>query len=157
MKYYLHVWKNAFNFKGRARRKEFWMFQLFDVTILLLLWYCIEELYSILAPCLFYAYFILGLIPRLALIVRRLHDIGKTGKYALLAMLNLLLFVEIIPRFKSMVRIFQYSRNTQNEFYSQVFLNLFYLVLFISCVIMLEFFLKQGQRGRNKYGENPKA
>ena len=31
MKWYLKVWKQYADFKGRARRKEFWMFVLFNM------------------------------------------------------------------------------------------------------------------------------
>lgn len=86
MEYYISCLKNYAKFSGRARRKEYWMFALINGLICLILNIPVfvatimglDSLSSI-----FYAvYFIYCLavaIPGLAVAVRRLHDVGKSG------------------------------------------------------------------------------
>ena len=93
MKSYLKVFtENYANFQGRARRQEYWMFVLFQIIIfilLLLLGSVLEEFLDINVFGFFISIFGLGtLIPWLAVNVRRLHDIGKSGTY---------IFVNFIP------------------------------------------------------------
>ena len=86
MNWYLKVLKQYADFNGRARRQEYWMFALFNIIIivaLVLLSLMIgsstssEDLMSI--PILIYY---LGIIiPSIAVAVRRLHDINKSGGY----------------------------------------------------------------------------
>ena len=71
---YKSFWMNYANFKGRATRGEYWWVVLANVIIGLLLG-CFGELGTTLTS----AYTIITLVPGLALIVRRLHDINKSG------------------------------------------------------------------------------
>ena len=80
-----------FDFKGRARRSEYWYFFLFIILGSVLLAF-IEGLYSGLTGQLnvdesIFAnifYLLIG-IPSLAVSVRRLHDIGRTGWWVLIS------------------------------------------------------------------------
>jgi len=83
MNWYLKVLKNYFNFSGRARRKEYWMFALFQF-IFAIVAIVIENVLGLAMKDVgcgpFYSLLILGtFIPSLAVTVRRLHDIGKIG------------------------------------------------------------------------------
>lgn len=91
MKYYLKALKNYALFSGRARRKEFWMFVLFNmlfsfaaVLIDNLIGTANEELgYGII-----YGLYVLAvLIPGISLTVRRLHDVGKSGWFYFIALI----------------------------------------------------------------------
>ena len=91
MKYYLHVLKNFANFNGRARRKEYWMYILFYYLILMLLVF-LDNLFKITinefipyGP-LTIVYLLFSMIPTLAVAVRRLHDIGKSGWWMLISL-----------------------------------------------------------------------
>lgn len=92
MNWYLKVLKNYANFNGRARRKEYWMFFLFNmlfafVTMLLdnMLGIAMSETgYG----AIYIAYMLAVIIPSLGVGVRRLHDIGKSGYW---------LFISFIP------------------------------------------------------------
>ncbi|MEI6352914.1 MAG: DUF805 domain-containing protein [Candidatus Nomurabacteria bacterium] len=77
MNHYISAFKNYSKFTGRANREEFWYFMLFDALIIvtLLLLIMVHGLFSI--PYLIYAIGVL--IPKLAIFVRRLHDINKSG------------------------------------------------------------------------------
>jgi uncharacterized membrane protein YhaH (DUF805 family) len=77
MKWYLKVLRQYFDFKGRARRKEYWMFVLFNIVFSL-----VASLFGILAVIYGVALF----IPGLAVSVRRLHDVGKSGWWLLISL-----------------------------------------------------------------------
>jgi uncharacterized membrane protein YhaH (DUF805 family) len=87
MYWYLKVLKQYAVFSGRARRKEFWMFCLFNVIFFIvamlldnILGLAIEELgYGPISVL-----YILGVyIPSLAVTARRLHDIEYSGWWQL--------------------------------------------------------------------------
>ena len=71
------------NFKGRASRSEFWFFYLF-----LIIAYAILISLAAISLTLFvwvFGIFALGMtIPSLAVTVRRLHDVNKSGWFVLL-------------------------------------------------------------------------
>jgi uncharacterized membrane protein YhaH (DUF805 family) len=83
--WYLKVLKNYVGFSGRARRKEFWMFTLFNLII----YFALSILSNVLeSTALYYvalAYGLATLLPALAAAVRRLHDTGKSGAWYFIA------------------------------------------------------------------------
>ncbi|WP_018883839.1 DUF805 domain-containing protein [Paenibacillus massiliensis] len=83
MEWYLKVLKNYVGFSGRARRKEYWMFALFNAIAVLVL-AIIGQLIGI-ELLLVYLYSLAVMLPSLAVIIRRLHDIGKSGWWYLLS------------------------------------------------------------------------
>ena len=90
MKWYLMVLKNYANFNGRARRKEFWMFLLFNTIVSMIL---AGIGVAVDFPLLSSIYSIAVLIPSIAVGVRRMHDVGKSGWYYLIPFYNLYLMV----------------------------------------------------------------
>lgn len=91
MNWYLKVLQNYAGFEGRARRKEYWMFFLFNMLIGygMLILATVAEL-----PVLMFAtmlYFLGVFIPSLALAIRRMHDVGKSGWYILVPIYSLIL------------------------------------------------------------------
>lgn len=88
MNWYLHVLKNYFVFKGRSRRKEYWMFVLYNFIISLGL--AILEIVLSIPMVLtgFYTLFIF--IPSLTLTIRRFHDIGKSAWWVLICFVPLI-------------------------------------------------------------------
>ncbi len=81
-------------FSGRARRKEYWMFLLFHIIIIIALG-VIESIVgtnSVIA--LFYMLAIL--LPGLAVTVRRLHDSGKSGWWLLIGLVPLIGIVILV-------------------------------------------------------------
>lgn len=78
--YYFNAFRNYVNFKGRARRSEYWYFVLTHVIAYIALTVIGALLNGEdLALGLFLLYAIGSLLPMLAVTVRRLHDIGKSG------------------------------------------------------------------------------
>ncbi|UZJ79356.1 DUF805 domain-containing protein [Fictibacillus sp. KU28468] len=88
MNWYLKVFKNYIGFKGRARRKEYWMFTLFNLILLLIL--NIIEKAAHLEEMLTGIYSFIVLIPSLAVGARRLHDTGRSGWWQLLNLIPLI-------------------------------------------------------------------
>jgi uncharacterized membrane protein YhaH (DUF805 family) len=83
------VLTNYAGFTGRSARPEFWWFQLFGVIV--------STVFNVLSGGNSSSFFgIVGtlaalalLVPSLAVGVRRLHDIGRSGWYLLLALIPL--------------------------------------------------------------------
>lgn len=94
MEWYLGVMKKYALFSGRARRKEYWMFCLFN----LLFGIAAMVLDNVLGIAMggvgygaIYCLYMLGtLIPCLAVSFRRLHDTGRSGWFLLLALIPLI-------------------------------------------------------------------
>ncbi|GIP57570.1 DUF805 domain-containing protein [Paenibacillus sp. FSL W8-0186] len=87
MEWYLKVLKNYVGFEGRARRKEYWMFILFNMIVSLVLGF-IGRLIG-LDTILSYIYSLAVLLPSLAVAMRRLHDTGRSGWMILLSFIPL--------------------------------------------------------------------
>ncbi len=77
MNWYLDVLKKYAVFNGRARRKEYWMFILFNILFFILAVIIDSALTDIYI--VFTIYLVAMIIPTISVIVRRLHDIGKSG------------------------------------------------------------------------------
>lgn len=99
MNYYLVVLKKYAVFSGRARRAEYWYFVLFNAVVSIIL--------SILGKAigvfnmtigtvgneiniLSIIYSLAVLVPGLAVAVRRLHDVGKSGWMVLINLIPLI-------------------------------------------------------------------
>ena len=87
MDWYLGVLKQYAVFEGRARRKEFWMFALFNLVIAAAL--AIVGRVVGLEGVLRGLYMLGVLIPALAVSVRRLHDTGRSGWWLLVVFVPL--------------------------------------------------------------------
>lgn len=90
MKYYLKGWQNYVNFKGRASRSEYWYFALFHFIVVIILAYVSDSTGNMLP---YMIYFLASILPSLAVAVRRMHDVGKSGWYCLIPIYNLILAV----------------------------------------------------------------
>ncbi|MDO6819673.1 DUF805 domain-containing protein [Zobellia sp. 1_MG-2023] len=91
MNWYLKVLQNYAGFEGRARRKEYWMFFLFNILIA----YGLQILAIVIdVPALLFLSVIYSLgvlIPGIAVGVRRMHDVGKSGWFLLVPIYSLIL------------------------------------------------------------------
>ena len=111
MKYWLECWKKYAAFSGRARRKEYWMFFLFNFLISFAIGFIfglvgapeagsgVSGLYSLAA-----------LLPGLAVTCRRLHDTGKSAWWFLLVL------VPIVGAIVFLVFMCQDSQPGSNEY-----------------------------------------
>ncbi len=92
MEWYLLVLKRYAEFNGRSRRKEYWMFTLYNIVIFLVLY--VAGFVTLLRSSIYMLFFGLAfiyalavLVPNLAVGVRRLHDIDKSGWFILISLI----------------------------------------------------------------------
>lgn len=112
---YLNVVRNNYaNFSGRARRREYWMFTLINGLISLVLYLpamflgfdpastATGEASTSINPLgyiflgLYVLYSLAMLVPSLAVLVRRLHDTGKSGWWVLIGFIPLASLVLLV-------------------------------------------------------------
>jgi uncharacterized membrane protein YhaH (DUF805 family) len=116
------------DFSGRSRRKEYWMFVLFNLLLSLLVWGLLAATFvagmsetamtTVMTP-VFILYGLVALalvIPGLAVTVRRLHDTDRSGWTILLGLIPL-----------------------------------------IGAIVLLVFYCTEGTQGPNRFGADPKA
>ncbi|MGD0375710.1 MAG: DUF805 domain-containing protein [Streptosporangiaceae bacterium] len=118
MTWYLAVMKNYAGFRGRARRREYWMFVLVNAIIGIAL-AAIGKLTHMpqtgtfgigmsrnglgvfgigvfSSPILFQAYALATFLPFLAVEIRRLHDTGRTGWWWLFGLIPILGWIVLV-------------------------------------------------------------
>ena len=147
MNWYLKVIRNYTGFSGRARRKEYWMFALFNIIFSTILTIIDKSLklnisytqYGILNTLYSLAIF----LPSLAVMVRRLHDIGKSGWY---------IFIFIIPIFVAAVIVLMLKSEGNTTW-----ILLPALVIVATAIWIIVLFATDGEKGDNKWGPNPKS
>jgi uncharacterized membrane protein YhaH (DUF805 family) len=100
MNWYLDVLKKYAVFDGRAQRKEYWMFVLFNLIIGFILG-LIEGIFIGMTNQETQSVSVLGtiynlaiLVPSIAVGVRRMHDTGRSGWWLLLPIVNLVFLIE---------------------------------------------------------------
>lgn len=91
MNWYLEVLKKYAVFKGRARRKEYWFFVLFNVIISFVLT-LIDGMLGTLSVesgvgVLGVIYLLAVLLPGIGVSIRRLHDTGRSGWWLLIGLI----------------------------------------------------------------------
>ncbi len=120
MEWYLTVLRKYAVFEGRARRKEYWMFVLINIIVLLVL--SLVDSAAGLATddggvgLLGGLYALAVLIPTIAVAARRLHDTGRSAWWLLIA-----------------------------------------LIPIIGAIVLIVFYVIEGDSGDNAYGPDPKA
>lgn len=98
------VIKNTFNYQGRARRKEYWYYILI-ASIIILIGFTLDGILDTPDTLSGLAGFIL-FFPSLAVTIRRLHDIGKSGWWYL---------ISAIPLIGSLILLFWNCQETSPE------------------------------------------
>jgi len=144
------VFENYANFNGRARRSEYWYFILFNAIFSLALT-LIDNLLGLQfgtadSGVLNTIYSLAVFIPSLAVSVRRLHDIGKSGWLLLIAYGAIILLAVFL-----ILGTFMYS------FDSSALIMIFALLIIGVAIWLLIMFCTEGDDFTNKYGPDPKA
>ena len=127
MKWMLLPYRRYFDFTGRSRRMEYWMFQLLWLIVFFVSWLIIgaaatiddDQNVSALVVVVLVALVLFGLgsfIPGIAVQVRRFHDQDKSG---------LLILLNFVPM--------------------------------VGGIIVLVFMFLEGTKGENSYGPDPKG
>ena len=125
MNWYLKVLNQYADFSGRARRKEYWMFVLFNIIfafIAMALDNVLGISFNIAGQNVGYGwiYTIYGLavfIPGLAVAVRRLHDVGKSGWMMFIALIPLIgaIWLIVLEATKGDVGANEYGQDPKEE------------------------------------------
>ena len=90
MNYYLAVLQKFATFTGRARRSEYWYFVLFNAIFAFVIGFVGGFIHFTYLGTL---YNLVMLIPSIAVGVRRMHDVGKSGWFLLIPIYNFILAV----------------------------------------------------------------
>ena len=177
--------KKYFDFKGRARRSEYWWFVLF-VFLVAVVWTFVGSIVSafiiaflsqgntaamagtaaliiclvLLLPLLFVV------IPQYAVLTRRLHDTGKSGWWVVLSLVLGLIYLALYAFI--MVPLFDLMGSgyiTQTEVMQVLIennpgivatLGIVSIASFALGIVLLVFTLLDSSREENKYGPSPK-
>lgn len=144
------VFENYANFNGRARRSEYWYFILFNALFSFALT-ILDNLLGLQfgtadSGVLNTIYSLAVFIPSLAVSVRRLHDIGKSGWLLLIAYGSIIFLAALLLLGSFM-----------NAFDSSPFIIIFALLIIAVAIWLLILFCTEGDDFTNKYGPNPKA
>ncbi|SRR5216683_987466 len=146
MKWYFDALRKYAVFDGRARRREYWMFELWNTLIVLALFI----LYIIAGSktgqqavgLLLYIYGVAIVVPSISVLVRRLHDTNHSGSW---------IFIALVPLIGALILVRRLHDTNYNGFW--IFITLFPL---IGALIHLVLTIRDGDRGDNRYGPNPK-
>ncbi|MFZ2207894.1 MAG: DUF805 domain-containing protein, partial [Porticoccaceae bacterium] len=102
MKWYLDVLKKYAVFTGRARRKEYWMFFLFNIIVAFVIGFVggiLQELLHVNMAFISVSYTLAIVIPSISVAVRRMHDTGHSGWWVIVPIANIIfLFVNGEPQ-----------------------------------------------------------
>lgn len=158
-----------FDFKGRARRSEFWWFALFVVIVSSVL-----SFFGMLTPIVGYlslAFSLAVLIPELAALCRRLHDTGRgswwvalmalliAGYYGSFATLIGNNFTELATATNPQ-DVMGMAQEMANSIQESPGLATVMMICSMGSIllalIMLIFTIKDSDWGENKYGPSPK-
>ena len=89
MNWYLVVLKKYAEFSGRARRKEYWMFILFNIIISFVISFVMGFLSATLGRATSTIYSLAVVLPSIAVAIRRMHDTGRSGWWILCPIANI--------------------------------------------------------------------
>lgn len=88
------VFENYANFSGRARRSEYWYYALMNFIIAIVMMILDNTLGTNFDPLpygyLYMIYALAVLVPGLAVLVRRLHDVGKSGWFCFIVLIPII-------------------------------------------------------------------
>jgi Predicted membrane protein len=84
---YKRYWKGFVDFSGRSRRFDYWTAVLFNIIVFFVI--AMLEMMTIGVPIISLLFILASVLPSLAISVRRMHDIGRSGLWVILAFIPL--------------------------------------------------------------------
>ncbi len=150
------VFRNYVNFRGRAQRSEFWWFVLFSIVVSAIL----SMLASVARPLevLEFIFFLVVLLPSLAVTARRLHDTNRTAWWMLLYLIPILGFTVLVTLFLVVLGMDVLEPWETNDVEWGI-LGIIFLIWFLGSIaawiVLLVFQIMPGTVGPNRYGPDP--
>lgn len=142
MRWYLMALGKYAQFGGRSQRKEFWYFFLF--YSLFSIPFGVVDMFLIGTSILGTIYFLAFLTPSLAVGVRRLHDMGRSGWW-------MLLYTGIVlQQLASGIKV---SGRGVNE---EAVVAIVFVVAAVCTIVLIVFMVRKSQPGHNRYGPDPR-
>ena len=142
MNYYTEPFKKYAVFSGRSTRKEYWLFLLFNILVILVIRIVSSiigaVIHSQILNDLVYIYYLIAIVPSLSLSARRLHDTNRSAWWLLLLIPTVVEMAGLIKNDASMTVMGSG-------------------ILSITSIILIVFYVFDSQPGDNKYGLNPKG
>ena len=130
-------------FSGRARRKEYWYFLLFNALVGFIIGFLGAIMQKPKAMSTLNILFTLAfLLPSIAVAVRRLHDTGRSGLWYLLAVPGI---------------AFAETSNLMMAQENLLLQGIFALVSLVFSIVLIVFYCQDSQPGTNRFGPNPKG
>lgn len=139
-------WKKFSDFKGRARRSEYWWwcllcFIIYTATRLIGHILSLGDIFKMIA-------WLILIIPSLAAGTRRLHDTGRSGWW-------------IVAEFVMAVIMWIMAFSVESlVYYSSAIWVIFYYIMFLLFlfvyIVVLYFSVLDSHKGENQYGPSPK-
>ena len=99
---YIDTWKKSFDFKGITKRIDFWYFLGVDFLILSLFVFVGGEV----AATILFPYMVIGILPRLAIVIRRLRDADKSFFW---------LLILLVPGFGTLILWYQLAQPSKTD------------------------------------------
>jgi len=149
MNWYMMALKEYATFKGRAQRSEYWYFILINNIAIGILSIMGESNGGVLIEALLGLIALAIFIPTIAVTVRRLHDVGKSGWW---------MFILLVPFLGWCVLLYFLLTKSHNVDKSAWWI-LIGLILSMGVLglFVLLYFLIQDSKNDNEYGINPKS
>lgn len=175
MEWMILPFKRYFDFKGRSRRKEYWMYTLFIVIVSIVLTFLDTMLGlggsttgdadltgtsvgasgAMSGGLLSNIFSLATFIPSLAVGVRRLHDTDRSGWWILLPLGPILIGAVLMgASFLSAMS----GGSSGGGFSGVVLIGMIALLVgFASAILLLVWYCTSGTPGPNRFGEDPKG
>ncbi|MDR2476090.1 MAG: DUF805 domain-containing protein [Bacteroidales bacterium] len=134
MKWFIKVLRHYADFRGRARRKEYWMFVLFNFIFLIAWTFVAAFAFALagsmkdndvtyIANIISLSYILVMFLPSIAVSVRRLHDLNKSGWWLLIGLIpiaGIWLFVLMVTEGDSRHNRYGANPKTSEETFDEV-------------------------------------
>jgi uncharacterized membrane protein YhaH (DUF805 family) len=143
------VFSKYATFSGRARRSEYWYFALFNFLIGLVL-AIIGKILPFLA-ILSSLYGLAILIPGIAISVRRLHDIGKSGWTMLIYLIPAIIYGVLLS-----IMLIKHFEGEEPNLTLYIIFGIITFITFVLAIVFIVWMCRDSQPGENKWGPNPK-
>ena len=140
------VFKKYATFTGRAPRSEYWWYSLFTFLLSLLAAVIANTLYGDPSELtLFDIVWLLIFLPSVAVGIRRLHDVNKSGKWLIFPLASLIL--------TPVISLFEEHGLMDSAIGLSI--SLLFLFVFLMNFYVLYLAIKKSDSGENQYGKSP--